>query len=286
MVKILCVEDEAEIREDIVEELGDAGFETIEAVNGLDGLEAIKGLRPDLVLCDVTMPVMNGFELMSTLRENHPEFAEMPVVFLSALADRKDVIAGRKLGADDYLTKPIDYEILIVTVESRLEQVRRMKARKQEQLVKLYNALVPPDDRQAETPVDIMTVVSVVNDEVGITETHEALEASGHVVIKLDSGRRFLDCLDKLSPDLLLISHNTNDLQAPMTVKLMKATRDVRFPVVLLLPPSMADRPGTDGRPEFDDIVQLPCSHEVLMKHIEQHSVTHAEPAADLLALA
>ena len=145
MAKILCIDDEADIRRDIVEELRDAGYETVEAENGEAGLAAIKADKPDLVLCDITMPGMDGYQLLAELRENHPELADMPFVFLSALADNKQVIAGRSLGADDYLTKPVDFDMLLVTLKSRLRQVERMNARKERQLVKLYKAVTTKD---------------------------------------------------------------------------------------------------------------------------------------------
>lgn len=138
--KILCIDDEPEIREDVVDELRDAGYETIEAEDGRSGLEAIVAQKPDLVLCDITMPVMDGHAVLKELRDRYPELADLPFIFLSALADRDHVIAGKRLGADDYLTKPIDFPMMLATVEARLGQIERMEARKQEQLVKVYVA--------------------------------------------------------------------------------------------------------------------------------------------------
>lgn len=139
--KILCIEDEADIRQVVVEELTDEGYETIEAANGQLGLEAILRQKPDLVLCDVNMPVMDGHALLAELRSNYPEKADLPFIFLTALSDRQHILTGKKLGVDDYLTKPIDFELLIATVEARLKQVSRMTARKDEQMVKLYKSL-------------------------------------------------------------------------------------------------------------------------------------------------
>ena len=138
--KILCIDDEPGLREDIVEELRDAGYETVEAGDGRAGLEAIIAQKPDLVLCDITMPVMDGHSLLKELRDKHPDQADLPFIFLSALADRDHVIVGKRLGADDYLTKPIDFELLLATVEARLGQIQRMETRKQEQLVKVFKA--------------------------------------------------------------------------------------------------------------------------------------------------
>lgn len=129
MALILCIDDEEPLRRMITAELRDAGYETIEAAEGKAGLAAILEHQPDLVLCDVNMPVMNGYELLAELRERHAGFGEAPFVFLSALADRRDVIAGKRLGADDYLTKPVDMEVLLATVEARLMQLERLERR-------------------------------------------------------------------------------------------------------------------------------------------------------------
>ena len=139
--KILCIEDEAEIRQIIVEELNDAGYETAEADSGKTGLAAILASQPDLVLCDMNMPEMDGNQLLQTLRADHPDFADMPFVFLTAQAGRDSILNSKKLGADDYLTKPIDFELLLVTLEARLGQVQRMEAKQEQQLVKLYKTV-------------------------------------------------------------------------------------------------------------------------------------------------
>ena len=154
MARILCIEDEDFIRQDIVEELTDAGHTVIEADNGADGLKAIVAQTPDLVLCDISMPVMDGHTLLTELRENHPAFDDLPFVFLSALADRKDVIAGKRLGADDYLTKPIDFEMLHATIETRLRQVSRMAERKEDQMIRLYRALSTATGDEGAEPAD------------------------------------------------------------------------------------------------------------------------------------
>ena len=85
---ILCIEDEALLLEDIVEELEDDGYDVLEAVDGREGLEMMVKHEPDLVICDVTMPHINGHDLVKTLREKHPQFADTPFIFLSALADQ------------------------------------------------------------------------------------------------------------------------------------------------------------------------------------------------------
>ena len=129
MARILCIDDEAPLRRILTAELRDAGHETIEASTGREGLRLLQATSPDIIVCDVGMPDMNGYEVLAELNERHPEHSNTPFIFLSALADRKNVIAGKQLGADDYLTKPIDVELLLATIEARLSRARRFGER-------------------------------------------------------------------------------------------------------------------------------------------------------------
>src|ERR1039458_5065331 len=123
--KILCVEDDRDTASLICEELVDRGFEVQAAYNGRDGLDAILKEPPDLVLSDVGMPGMSGFELLGTITSMEPRFGSMPFVFLTALGDLDDKLKGWQLGADDYLTKPVDYDVLAALITARLARVAR-----------------------------------------------------------------------------------------------------------------------------------------------------------------
>jgi DNA-binding response OmpR family regulator len=123
--KILCIEDDRDTASLICEELVDRGFEVRAAYNGRDGLAAILKDPPDLVLSDIGMPGMSGFELLGTLTSMEPRFESMPFVFLTALGDRDSELKGWQLGADDYLTKPVDYDVLAALITARLSRVAR-----------------------------------------------------------------------------------------------------------------------------------------------------------------
>lgn len=116
MVTILCIDDEVDIRKLIVEELVDAGFNTLEAANGREGLDVILTKWPDIVICDITMPEMDGHELLAEIQINHPESSNIPFIFLTALTDKENLLTGLKGGAADYLTKPIDFDVLMAKV--------------------------------------------------------------------------------------------------------------------------------------------------------------------------
>jgi DNA-binding response OmpR family regulator len=123
--KILCIEDDRDTASLICEELVDRGFEVRAAYNGREGLAAILKEPPDLVLSDIGMPGMSGFELLGTLTSMEPRFGSMPFVFLTALGDHESELRGWQLGADDYLTKPVDYDVLAALITARLARVAR-----------------------------------------------------------------------------------------------------------------------------------------------------------------
>lgn len=123
--KILCVEDDRDAASLICEELIDRGFEVRVTYNGREGLAAILEEPPDLVLSDVGMPGMSGFELLEKLTTMEPRFETMPFVFLTALGDHDSELKGWRLGADDYLTKPVDYDVLAALITARLARVAR-----------------------------------------------------------------------------------------------------------------------------------------------------------------
>ena len=140
--KILCIEDDRETAALIVEELVERGFEVSIAHDGRAGFAAILKNMPDLVLSDISMPVMSGFELLERLTALEPRFAKMPFIFLTALTDRDNELKGRHLGADDYVTKPIDFEVLTTIINARLAGVARSE---------VWPKLVQLNDREVET---------------------------------------------------------------------------------------------------------------------------------------
>jgi DNA-binding NarL/FixJ family response regulator len=123
--KILCIEDDRETAALIAEELLDRGYDVTIAHDGREGLAAILRIMPDLVLSDISMPAMSGFELLERLTALAPRFSYMPFVFLTALTDRDNELKGRQLGADDYVTKPIDFDLLDTIIAARLKAIAR-----------------------------------------------------------------------------------------------------------------------------------------------------------------
>lgn len=103
------------------------GYETETAENGREGLEKVHSFKPDLILCDVMMPEMDGHTVVQNLRSNK-ETAIIPFIFLTAKGDKNDLRIGMNFGADDYLTKPVVREDLLAAIESRLDRADAVRS--------------------------------------------------------------------------------------------------------------------------------------------------------------
>jgi len=121
MEKFLVIEDEPGVRENLAEILQLAQYEVVLAADGIEGIECARQHRPDLIICDVMMPKMDGFEVLETLQAD-PELATIPLIFLTAMADIQNLREGMDLGADDYLTKPFELDQLLISISSRLRK--------------------------------------------------------------------------------------------------------------------------------------------------------------------
>jgi len=122
MKHILVVEDEIDIRESLAEILELSGYKVSTANNGMQGFKSILELKPDLVLCDVNMPELDGFELLAAVNQRFKDGIVPPFLFLTAKVEKKDMRQGMSLGADDYILKPFDHIEILKTIELRLEK--------------------------------------------------------------------------------------------------------------------------------------------------------------------
>ncbi|OQY26817.1 MAG: hypothetical protein B6244_12580 [Candidatus Cloacimonetes bacterium 4572_55] len=121
MTKILVIEDEIQLRKPIKHILESQSYIVLEAENGRAGIEMARKHLPDLIICDILMPEINGYEVLETLR-NDPETENMPFIFLTAKTDPTEIRKGMGLGADDYLTKPFQIKDLLDAVQARLRR--------------------------------------------------------------------------------------------------------------------------------------------------------------------
>lgn len=121
MTRILIIEDDVNILANTAELLQLEGYLATTASNGKLGLEKIKCETPDLILCDILMPEMDGFAVLTHVAQD-PELKRIPFIFFSAKSEKLDVKAGIDAGADDYLTKPFELEDLLITIEKYLKK--------------------------------------------------------------------------------------------------------------------------------------------------------------------
>lgn len=140
MVKILLIEDEELVRENVLELLDAEGFETCCADNGRVGINIAQQENPDLILCDVMMPELDGYGVLEQVRQN-PQTVTIPFIFLTAKAAKGDFRAGMELGADDYLTKPFTRAELLGAVGSQLRKKAAIAARYQSEINKTKQEL-------------------------------------------------------------------------------------------------------------------------------------------------
>jgi DNA-binding NarL/FixJ family response regulator len=121
MKKILVIEDEPEMRRNIATLLRFHDYKVIEAENGRKGVELARRENPDLILCDVMMPELDGYGVLQALQQD-TSLALVPFIFLTAKGEKEDLRSGMNLGADDYLTKPVTNNELVNAIEARLRR--------------------------------------------------------------------------------------------------------------------------------------------------------------------
>lgn len=176
MTKILVIENEESIRENIVELLEIEEFETLSAENGKIGLAIAQSTHPDLILCDVMMPELDGYGVIEALRKE-PETMMIPFIFLTAKADKLDLRKGMELGADDYLTKPFTPSELLKAISTRLEKQAVVQKASQQQLQELRSNITHSLPHELRTPLNgILASTEFLLHELDFMDTQEIRE--------------------------------------------------------------------------------------------------------------
>lgn len=140
MKKILLIEDNEEIRENTAEILELSSYKVIKAENGKEGVEKAIEFLPDLIICDIMMPVLDGFGVLHAIQKNE-KIKNTPFIFLTAKTERMDFRKGMELGADDYITKPFSGTELLTAVDSRLKKLEQLKGKFSPDIVGIGNLI-------------------------------------------------------------------------------------------------------------------------------------------------
>lgn len=173
MSKILVIDDDEPTQILTVKALEHRGYATLRASDGIEGLQVAKCHLPDLIICDVQMPRLNGYETLAALRQD-PITATIPFIFLTGLTDRKELRQGMGLGADDFLTKPFSANELMQAVRTRLEKQAAVERRSERKLEDLRGNIDMALPHELLTPLNgILGLASLLMEEDSTVERWE-----------------------------------------------------------------------------------------------------------------
>lgn len=154
--KILVIEDNADMRENITEILELSDYEVVSASNGKEGIKIARNEKPDLIICDIMMPELDGYGVLSVLSKD-VKTADIPFIFLTAKAEKQDVRRGMEMGADDYLTKPFSDIDLLNAIKARFERLEKIKEVLQGEHSSLENVQNFFDNAALQLSIDKLT---------------------------------------------------------------------------------------------------------------------------------
>jgi two-component system, sensor histidine kinase and response regulator len=176
MKKILVIDDDAAVQSLTVRALQSRGYQALIAADGEEGLEVARRYLPDLIVCDVQMPNLDGYETLAALQRD-PVTCTIPFIFLTALRDQQHIRYGMGLGADDYLTKPFTVQELVTTITTRLAKkaaVQRLSERKLEELRGNIGLALP---HELLTPLNgILGLATLLQDNQAVSSLDDARE--------------------------------------------------------------------------------------------------------------
>ncbi|MDZ8187569.1 MAG: response regulator [Nostoc sp. ChiSLP02] len=208
MNTILIIEDEEQIRENLEEILQIYKFKTLIASNGKIGLEIAKTKLPDLIICDIMMPELDGYNVLSDLRQNEAT-ANIPLIFLTAKSERSDFRMGMEIGADDYLTKPFTTQELLKAIATRLQRKSVFQRQYEAKLDELRMNIAHSLPHELNTPLNgIIGMSQLLVDNCHIMSKSEEIEIAELIYT---SGNR----LNKLTQRFLLYSNLELIIQDP-----------------------------------------------------------------------
>jgi two-component system, sensor histidine kinase and response regulator len=212
MAKILVIEDEESIRENILELLEAENFEALGAANGKVGIKMAIAQIPDLILCDMMMPEIDGQGVLKALRAE-PVTATIPFIFLTAKAEKTDIRLGMEQGADDYITKPCTPQELLKAIAIRLEKHQAISRKSQKTLDELRSNISMSLPHELRTPLNaILGFSELILSEYSLLEESEILEMIGHIQV---SGHRLYRLIQNflLYADLQIAATNPERIE-------------------------------------------------------------------------
>lgn len=182
MKRILVIEDEVSLRMEISDVLTFEGFEVLQADNGLDGEKLAKQHLPDVILCDIMMPGINGIELLSRLRSQEGT-NRIPFIFMSALSERRHLRTGMELGADDYVTKPFTIKEILNAIRTRLDKQELTVTFIEKEIAKVKNEI----KNRIESVQEEADTANIPGESAKSATSHETAVKDGSILEALKS---------------------------------------------------------------------------------------------------
>jgi CheY-like chemotaxis protein/anti-sigma regulatory factor (Ser/Thr protein kinase) len=212
MSKILVIEDDINVRENILDLLENEGFNIIEANNGLVGLQLAQAEIPDLIICDVMMPELDGYEVLKALRQR-PETAIIPLIFLTAKSEKNDFRQAMEMGADDYIFKPFTRKELLAAIACRLEKNNTIKNENQRRLDNLRNSIALSLPHEMRTPLNgILGFSQILMEESDNLDAPTIKEMAESIYL---SGERLYELIQNflLYAELEIVKHDPEQVE-------------------------------------------------------------------------
>lgn len=194
--KILVIEDEQNIRENVRQLLELNDYEVVEAENGIMGIEAAHREKPDLILCDVMMPQLNGIKTLEAIRSDFM-LDTIPFIFLSAKSDIDTIREGMNLGANDFIHKPFSMAELITSVETRLGQVEKMQQKVASRITDALNSIGSVTKHEFNTPLN--SIIGLSDLLLRYPATFDEQKKTEMLTAVNESGKRLKNVVRKLS---------------------------------------------------------------------------------------
>jgi len=248
--KVLTIDDSKTLRSIVSRTLKPLGFEVLEASNGIEGLNIAWQERPDLVILDITMPVMDGIETLIKMKKD-PQLSQIPILMLTAVADQQTVLKIASLGVEEYLVKPFDGEELIKRVNKLMEEVPERGRTEQQQ------------SRQRKT-------ILVVDDKSHVRELVRQLLGERYGILEATNGAEGVSLAMKESPDLILMDMDMpvmDGFEAIQRLRGLDQTKEVKVLAMTIKTNFEEQRRALDAG--CDGLVFKPFTKDLLLRKIE-----------------
>lgn len=210
MKKILYIDDNTNLLEEIIEALNFEGYDVFGAAGGNEGIEVAKREKPDLILCDIMMQEIDGFEVYRQLKKDQTT-SLIPFIFLTALAEHSEIRKGMELGVDDYIVKPILLDDLLNAIRVRLQKKEEINNLIKVQLNDLRNRVLRILPHEILTPLNgILGFASIIKDNTNSLSRSEIKEMSSYIE---SSGNRLLKVVNNYFSYVSIVSKNCLDVK-------------------------------------------------------------------------